>query len=83
MTNKTIRLNLHWPNPTTPHKGGGAVSRLPLFKAALEAQTAGTRNAMILCIGDSTTAGQGACANEAASSYPRKLSALLPAGRQN
>jgi lysophospholipase L1-like esterase len=64
--------------------GGGAPS-LSRFKAAANAVKAGTANARILCIGDSTTAGFGAATNGTMAaafplSYPAKLVDALVAG---
>lgn len=58
---------------------------LPIWNAGLAARAAGTRNAKLLVIGDSTTAGWGgqgtsAQSNAIAYSWPRKLAAYLPFG---
>lgn len=57
---------------------------LPLWSSALSAVQSGVRNARILCIGDSTTAGHGALAvgmgnNNKSASYPTQLCGLLTA----
>lgn len=61
--------------------GAGNKVVLPKFQAALTAMKAGTRNAKILCLGDSTTAGLWATgvayANNRASNYPNAMAAAL------
>jgi lysophospholipase L1-like esterase len=57
---------------------------LPTWSAAVRAQKAGKRNARILCVGDSTTAGFGANGasmvnNDKANSYPTLLAGILTA----
>lgn len=63
---------------------GFDIAALPTWSAALRAQRAGKRQARILCIGDSTTAGYGAVgagmtANDIAASYPKTLADILTA----
>ncbi|MDC7677046.1 SGNH/GDSL hydrolase family protein [Asticcacaulis machinosus] len=63
---------------------GPVVPDLPIWRAARAAVTAGERNARILCIGDSTTAGHGAYAagmgdNNKAGAWPTQLAALINA----
>ncbi|NKL63299.1 SGNH/GDSL hydrolase family protein [Rhizobium leguminosarum] len=58
------------------------IESLPVWSAAVRAQRAGLRNARILCIGDSTTAGYGALGtaysnNDQSASYPTQLAAKL------
>lgn len=58
------------------------VQRLPIWSAAVRAQRSGQRNARILCLGDSTTAGFGANAssavtNDRANSYPTHLANVI------
>jgi len=61
---------------------GFDIPELPTWSAAVRAQRAGKRNARLLCIGDSTTAGHGAnssgmVANNIAQSYPTVLANLM------
>ncbi|OYW82456.1 MAG: hypothetical protein B7Z26_03185 [Asticcacaulis sp. 32-58-5] len=68
------------------HRGmtGPFVPDLPIWRAARAAVLAGERNARILCIGDSTTAGHGAYAagmgdNNKAGAWPTQLVGLINA----
>lgn len=59
--------------------------RMALWQAAKTAVAAGTRNAKLLCLGNSTTMGYGALstsitANDVTASYPTVLASLLTAG---
>ena len=61
-----------------------AVPGLPRWSAAVRAMQAGQRNARVLCLGDSTTAGHGAYAvgmgdNNKAGSWPSQLASQLTA----
>ncbi|KAA1237135.1 SGNH/GDSL hydrolase family protein [Agrobacterium tumefaciens] len=61
---------------------GFDVNGLPVWSAAVRAQRAGKRNARVMCVGDSTTAGNGANAggmvtNDIAASYPTFLANLM------
>ncbi|WKL57986.1 SGNH/GDSL hydrolase family protein [Asticcacaulis sp. ZE23SCel15] len=63
---------------------GPVVPDLPIWRAARAAVAAGERNARILCIGNSTTAGHGAYAagmgdNNKAGAWPTQLAALINA----
>ncbi len=68
------------PTPSTAFN----VEGLPVWSAAVRAQRAGSRNARILCLGDSTTAGSGALGvqmadNDKSMSYPSQLCTLMNA----
>ncbi|GMB82773.1 hypothetical protein NN6n1_35560 [Shinella zoogloeoides] len=70
------------PDPSVVPSARFDVPGLPIWSAAVRAQRAGRRNARILCLGDSTTAGLGAystgmSANEKAGSYPTALCGLM------
>lgn len=67
---------------TTPEVPGFNLPNLPVWSAAVRAQRSGKKQARILCIGDSTTAGHGANAagmvsNSKANSYPKLLADLI------
>ncbi|MGO7273936.1 GDSL-type esterase/lipase family protein [Rhizobium ruizarguesonis] len=60
------------------------IPKLPIWSAAVRAQRTGKRNARVLCLGDSTTAGTGSlgpsnATNDISASYPTQLAARLTA----
>jgi lysophospholipase L1-like esterase len=74
-------VGLH-PDVATPPSPQFNVDLLPGWSAAIRAQRAGLRNARLLCLGDSTTAGFGALGasmanDDKSQSYPTQLAGIL------